>query len=176
MPYIAALDDNAIPSIDPTAWLAPTAVVVGQVTLGPRVNIWYNSVLRADDERIEIGADSNIQDLCCLHADPGYPAILEPRVSVGHKATIHGAHIESGALIGIGAILLNGSRIGAGTLIAAGSVVTPGTHIPSGVLAAGTPARPLRDLTDSDQASFAQTPDRYISKASRHQAAEVHDR
>ncbi len=169
--YIAALDDSAIPDIHPDAYIAPGAVVVGNVRVSRGASIWYGSVLRGDDERIEIGEECNVQDLCCLHADPGEPAVLEPRVSLGHKAMVHGAHVETGALIGIGAIVLGGARIGAGTLVAAGALVGPGKQIPSGVLVAGMPGRVVRELTDDDRASFAQTPDRYMAKALRHRQA-----
>ncbi|WP_433221007.1 gamma carbonic anhydrase family protein [Microtetraspora malaysiensis] len=171
MPYIAALDDDATPDLHPESWVAPGAVIVGRVRLGRASSVWYGSVLRGDDERIEVGAECNIQDLCCLHADPGQPAILEDRVSLGHKAMVHGAHVETGALIGIGAIVLGGARVGAGTLVAAGAVVTPGARIPAGVLVAGVPAKVVRELADGDRASFARTPDNYMAKARRHAAA-----
>ncbi|MFY9890075.1 MAG: gamma carbonic anhydrase family protein, partial [Streptosporangiaceae bacterium] len=105
------------PVIHPDAWVAPGAVVVGRVTLGRSASVWYGSVLRADVDEIVVGAECNIQDLCCLHVDPGEPAILEDRVSLGHRATVHGAYVETGALIGIGAVVLGRARIGAGTLV-----------------------------------------------------------
>lgn len=169
--YIAALDGGAVPDIHPEAYIAPGAVVVGRVRVGRASSIWYGSVLRGDDERIEIAEECNVQDLCCLHADAGQPAILEPRVSLGHKAMVHGAHVESGALVGIGAIVLGGARIGAGTLVAAGAVIGPGKRIPAGVLVAGVPGRVVRELTDDDRASFARTPDNYMAKAVRHRQA-----
>lgn len=170
--YIAALDD-AEPEIHPEAFVAHGAVIVGRVRLGRATSVWYGAVLRGDGERIEVAEECNIQDLCCLHADPGEPAILERRVSLGHRATVHGAYVESGSLIGIGAVVLGGARIGAGTLVAAGAVVPPGRKIPSGVLVAGVPAKVVRDLTDEDRASFASTPDNYMAKAVRHRAARV---
>lgn len=109
-----------VPSVDPEAWIAPTAVVVGRVTIGRAANIWYGAVLRADDDEIVVGPECNIQDLCCMHVDAGEPAVLEERVSLGHHATVHGAHVGAGALIGMGAIVLGGARVGAGTLVAAG--------------------------------------------------------
>jgi len=168
--YIAALDD-AEPEIHPEAFVAHGAVIVGGVRLGRATSVWYGAVLRGDGERIEVAEECNIQDLCCLHADPGEPAILEPRVSLGHKAMVHGAYVETGALIGIGAIVLGGARIGAGSLIAAGAVVPPGTRIPAGVLVAGVPGRVVRELTDADRASFAHTPDTYQAHAERHRRA-----
>ena len=160
-----------VPSIHPEAWIAPGAVVVGLVTLGRASSVWYGSVLRADDAEIVVGAECNIQDLCCLHADAGEPAVLEDRVSLGHHATVHGAHVETGALVGIGAIVLGRARIGAGTLVAAGTVVLPGTQLPAGVLVAGVPCRVVRELTDADRESFAQTAVSYAQRARRHRAA-----
>ncbi|MBW8485226.1 gamma carbonic anhydrase family protein [Actinomadura parmotrematis] len=170
MSYVGSLGDDG-PAIHPEAWVAPGAVVVGRVTLGRLANVWYGTVLRADDEEVVVGAEVNIQDLCCLHSDPGMPAVLEDRVSLGHKAMVHGAHIERGSLIGIGAIVLNGARVGAGSLIAAGALVPPGKTIPSGVLVAGTPGKIVRELTDDDRAVLEYTPDVYVKKAERHAAA-----
>ncbi|WP_067475384.1 gamma carbonic anhydrase family protein [Actinomadura hibisca] len=171
MNYVGSLGTDE-PDIHPEAWVAPGAVVVGKVTLGARANVWYGSVLRADDERVVVGEDCNIQDLCCMHSDPGMPAVLEDRVSLGHKAMVHGAHVETGALIGIGAIVLNGARIGAHTLIAAGALVPPGKQIPSGVLVAGTPGKIVRELTDDDRLVLEHTPPVYVKKAERHRTAE----
>jgi carbonic anhydrase/acetyltransferase-like protein (isoleucine patch superfamily) len=170
MNYIAALGE-AVPDVHPEAYVAPGAVVVGRVLIGRASSIWYGSVVRGDDERIEIAEECNVQDLSCLHADPGQPAVLEPRVSLGHRAVVHGAHVETGALVGIGAIVLGGARIGAGSLIAAGAVVTPGTTIPAGVLVAGVPGRVVRELTGDDRDSFARTPGNYVAKAALHRAA-----
>ncbi len=163
--------DGAAPSLHPDAWVAPGAVIIGRVTLGRASSVWYGSVLRADDAEIVVGAECNIQDLCCLHVDPGEPAMLEDRVSLGHHATVHGAHIETGALIGIGAIVLGRARVGAGTLVAAGTVVLPGVRLPAGVLVAGTPCRVVRELTDADRQSFANTAAHYAQRAARHRAA-----
>ncbi|RFU41916.1 gamma carbonic anhydrase family protein [Actinomadura logoneensis] len=170
MDYVGALDED-MPEIHPDAWIAPGAVVVGRVRLGRAASVWYGSVLRGEDEEIVVGDECNIQDLSCLHADPGMPAVLEDRVSLGHKAMVHGAHVETGSLIGIGAIVLNGARIGAHTLVAAGALVPPGKKIPSGVLVAGTPGKVVRDLTDDDRAVLEYTPDVYMKKAQRHARA-----
>ncbi len=167
---IGALGD-AVPQVHPEAWIAPGAVVVGRVRLGPGTSVWYGSVLRADDDTIDVGPDCNIQDLCCLHVDPGEPVVLEERVSLGHHATVHGAHVGAGALIGIGAIVLGGASIGAGTLIAAGAVVRPGAVIPAGVLVAGVPGKVVRELTEADRAGFADTPEHYRARAARHSGA-----
>ena len=167
MSMIGSIGD-AIPSIDVEAWIAPGAVVVGAVRIGPRASVWYGSVLRADEEEISVGADCNIQDLCCFHADPGQPVVLEPRVTVGHHATVHSAYVEAGALIGMGAILLSGSRIGSRALIAAGTVVLSSDAVPPGVLFAGVPGRVIRELTGEDYRQFNGTPERYAHRAARH--------
>jgi carbonic anhydrase/acetyltransferase-like protein (isoleucine patch superfamily) len=167
---IGSLGDGG-PTIHPDAWVAPGAVIVGNVTLGRAASVWYGSVLRADDAEIVVGAECNIQDLCCLHVDPGEPAVLEERVSLGHRAIVHGAHVEAGALIGIGAVVLGRARIGAGTLIAAGTVVLPGVSLPAGVLVAGVPGRIVRELTDADRQSFADTAAHYVQRMGRHRAA-----
>ncbi|HUA42291.1 MAG TPA: gamma carbonic anhydrase family protein [Streptosporangiaceae bacterium] len=161
----------ARPVIHPDAWVAPGAVIVGSVRLGKAASVWYGSVLRADMDQIVVGAECNIQDLCCLHVDPGEPVTLEDRVSLGHGAIVHGAYVEAGALIGIGAVVLGGARIGAGSLVAAGTVVPPGRTVPPGVLAAGVPCRIIRELTDADRRTFADTATRYVVRASLHRAA-----
>jgi carbonic anhydrase/acetyltransferase-like protein (isoleucine patch superfamily) len=167
MGLLGSLGDS-VPSVDPEAWIAPTAVVVGRVTIGRAASVWYGAVLRADDDEIVIGPECNIQDLCCMHVDTGEPAVLEERVSLGHHATVHGAQVGAGALIGMGAVVLGGARVGAGTLVAAGSVVRPGTSVPAGVLFAGVPGRVVRELTDADRASFADSAVSYVARAARH--------
>jgi carbonic anhydrase/acetyltransferase-like protein (isoleucine patch superfamily) len=167
MGLLGSLGDY-VPSVDREAWIAPTAVVVGRVTIGRAANIWYGAVLRADDDEITVGPECNIQDLCCMHVDAGEPAVLEERVSLGHHATVHGAHVGAGALIGMGAVVLGGARVGAGALVAAGSVVRPGGSVPAGVLFAGVPGRVVRELTDADRASFADSAANYVARAGRH--------
>jgi carbonic anhydrase/acetyltransferase-like protein (isoleucine patch superfamily) len=159
---------GAVPQIDPEAWVAPSAVVLGAVRLGRAASVWYGAVLRADEDEIVVGAECNIQDLCCLHVDPGQPAVLEDRVSLGHHATVHGAWVGTGALIGIGAVVLGGARIGAGSLVAAGAVIPPGREFPAGVLIAGVPGRVVRELTDEDRAVFADTAAGYVRRTARH--------
>ena len=164
---IGSLGDR-VPVIDPQAWVAPGAVLVGSVRLGRGASVWYGSVLRADEDEIVVGAECNIQDLCCLHVDPGQPVILADRVSLGHRAMVHGAQVGTGSLIGIGAIVLGGARIGAGTLVAAGAVVPPGRQIPAGVLVAGVPGRVVRELTEADRAVFSDTAANYARRAQAH--------
>jgi len=164
--------ENARPQLHPEAWVAPSAVVVGNVTLGRASSVWYGSVLRGDEEEIVVGAECNIQDLCCVHADPGEPALLADRVSLGHRAVVHGAQVDAGALVGIGAIVLGQARIGAGSLVAAGAVILPGTTVPPGVLVAGVPGRVIRELTEADRQLFAGTAAGYVARARRHRDIE----
>ena len=144
-PFFGTIDSHR-PQIAEDAFIAPATVVVGRVRIGARSSVWYGSVLRGDDEEIVVGEDSNVQDLSVMHADPGYPAVLGDRVTVGHRAIVHGARVEDDVLIGMGAILLNGARIGSGSVIAAGAVVTPGAEIPPASLVAGIPAKVLRPV------------------------------
>jgi carbonic anhydrase/acetyltransferase-like protein (isoleucine patch superfamily) len=174
MSLIGTLDGTG-PVIHPTAWIAPNAVVVGRVTLGPSASIWYGAVLRADVDEIVVGPECNVQDHCCLHVDAGEPVLLAERVTLGHRATVHGAEVEAGALIGIGAIVLGRARVGAGALVAAGAIVLPGTKVPAGVLFAGVPGRVVRELTDADRATLADAPAHYVGQAARHRAASWRD-
>jgi carbonic anhydrase/acetyltransferase-like protein (isoleucine patch superfamily) len=170
MGLVGSLEDS-VPSVHPEAWIAPGAVVVGRVTLGRAASVWYGAVLRADEDEIVVGAECNIQDLCCLHVDAGEPVLIEDSVSVGHHATVHGASVGAGALIGIGSVLLGRARIGAGSLVAAGTVVRPGAVVPAGVLFAGVPGRVVRELTDKDRESFATSAAMYVARAARHRGA-----
>jgi carbonic anhydrase/acetyltransferase-like protein (isoleucine patch superfamily) len=149
--YIAELDFGA-PKIDGEAFVAPTAVVVGAVTMGPRASIWYAAVARADFETIEIGADSNVQDGCTLHSDPGFPLVLGRGVTVGHRVVLHGARVDDDVLVGMGSVVMNGAHIGSGSIVAAGAVVTPGTVVPPSSVVAGVPAKVVRQATDDDLA------------------------
>jgi carbonic anhydrase/acetyltransferase-like protein (isoleucine patch superfamily) len=147
--YIAELPFGA-PDIDDAAFVAPTAVVVGAVTMGPQASIWYSAVARADAETIEIGERSNVQDGSTLHSDPGFPLVIGRGVTVGHRVILHGARIDDDVLVGMGAVVMNGARIGSGSIIAAGAVVTQGKQIPPGSVVAGVPAKVVRQATDDD--------------------------
>ena len=127
--------------IDPSAFVAPGAVVVGAVKLGARASVWFNTVVRGDIDRIEIGADTNLQDLTTVHVDWGCPTIVGERVTVGHRAIVHGCVIESDVLVGMGAVILSGARIGSGSLVGASALVREGQAIPAGSLVLGAPAR-----------------------------------
>ncbi len=147
--YIAELDFGR-PEIDDEAFVAPTAVVVGAVTMGPRASIWYGAVARADAETIEIGENSNVQDGCTLHSDPGFPLVLGKNVTVGHRVVLHGARIDDEVLVGMGSVVMNGAHIGSGSIVAAGAVVTQGKQFPPRSVIAGVPARVVREATDDD--------------------------
>ena len=149
--YIAELPFGA-PKIDDDAFVAPTAVVVGAVTMGPRASIWYGAVARADHETIEIGEGSNVQDGCTLHSDPGFPLVVGHNVTVGHRVVLHGARIDDEVLVGMGSVVMNGAHIGSGSIVAAGAVVTPGTQVPPGSVVGGIPAKVIRQATDDDLA------------------------
>ena len=139
------------PKIDPTAFIAENAMVIGDVEIGPESNVWFYSILRGDMNYIRIGSKVNIQDACVLHIDKKfYPLIIEDEVVLGHRVVAHGCTIRRGSLIGIGAILLNGSEVGEEAIVGAGSVVTPGSMIPPKTLALGAPAKPIRTLKDKD--------------------------
>ncbi|WP_244523898.1 gamma carbonic anhydrase family protein [Blastococcus sp. DSM 46786] len=147
--YIAELPFGA-PAIDDEAFVAPTAVVVGAVSMGPRSSIWYGAVARADQERIEIGAGSNVQDGCTLHSDPGFPLVVGRDVTVGHRVVLHGARIDDEVLVGMGSVVMNGAHIGSGSIVAAGAVVTQGKQFPPRSVIAGVPATVVREATDDD--------------------------
>jgi gamma-carbonic anhydrase len=139
------------PKIDPTAFVAGNAMVIGDVEIGAGANIWFQSVVRGDTNYIKIGSNCNIQDGCVLHVvKDRHPVILEEGVVLGHRVTAHGCRVGKGSLIGIGAIVLDGAEIGEESIIAAGSVVSPGTVIPPRTLAMGIPARVVRKLGDED--------------------------
>ncbi|WP_029431709.1 gamma carbonic anhydrase family protein [Blastococcus sp. URHD0036] len=161
--YIAELPYGR-PDIDEEAFVAPTAVVVGAVTLGPRSSIWYGSVARADEEQIVIGADSNVQDGCALHSDPGFPLVVGRGVTVGHRVVLHGARIDDDVLVGMGSIVMNGAQIGGASIVAAGAVVTPGTQVPPWSVVAGVPARVVRAATEEDLAHIRGNAESYTRR------------
>ena len=137
-------DDAAIHptrvEIGQDAWVAPNATLTGHVRLAARVSVWFGCVLRGDLEPITIGEETNVQDLTVVHVDHGFPAVVGRRVTIGHRAVIHGCTIDDDAVIGMGAVLLSGSRVGRGALVAAGAVVREGFVVPPGAIAAGVPA------------------------------------
>src|SRR5690606_4195265 len=172
---VLALDGRE-PSIDPSAFLAPGATVVGSVEIGARASVWYGAVLRADAEVITVGEDTNLQDGAIVHSDPALPAVLGARITVGHGAVVHGAVVEDDCLIGMRATVLNGARVGAGSLVAAGAVVTEGSQIPPNSLVAGVPAQVKRELSEDERARVAHGWQEYVRKAEQHRGARPVDR
>ncbi|GAA1528200.1 gamma carbonic anhydrase family protein [Streptomyces albidochromogenes] len=159
------------PHVDPSAFAAPTSVVIGDVTLGPGASVWYHTVLRADCGPIVLGTDSNIQDNCTVHVDPGFPVTVGDRVSVGHNAVLHGCTVEDDVLVGMGATVLNGAHIGAGSLIAAQALVPQGMRVPPGSLVAGVPAKVKRELTDEEREGIKLNAAMYLELAEGHREA-----
>jgi carbonic anhydrase/acetyltransferase-like protein (isoleucine patch superfamily) len=135
---------------DEDVWIAPGARVIGRVVLRRGASVWFNAVLRGDNEVIEVGEGSNIQDGAICHTDIGYPLTIAAGCTIGHMAVLHGCTIGAGSLVGMGATVLNGATIGAGVLIGAGALVTEGRDIPDGTLALGRPAKPVRALSDAE--------------------------
>jgi carbonic anhydrase/acetyltransferase-like protein (isoleucine patch superfamily) len=150
--------------IHPTAFIAPGAVVVGQVTLGERVGVWFHASLRADTTPVTIGARTNIQEGAIFHADPGYPATIGEGVTVGHRAVVHGATVGDNVTIGMGAILLNGCTIGPNSIVGAGALVTQGKTYPPGVLLLGSPAKVARELTAEEVAANRTSAETYLAR------------
>lgn len=163
--------DGHEPQLADDAWAAPGSTLIGRVHLGAGANVWYGSVLRGDTETITIGARSNIQDGCVVHADPGFATTVGAGVTVGHRAVLHGCTVEDDSLVGMGAVILNGATIGAGSLVAAGAVVLEGTEVPPGSLVAGTPAKVRRDVSEDEQAVLRLSADKYLDYASTHRRA-----
>ena len=142
---------NLTPTIHETAFIAETAVIIGDVEIGEQASVWYGSILRGDVNYIRIGNRTNIQDGSVIHvSSKTHPTILEDEITVGHRVTLHGCYVETGCLIGIGAIILDGVRVGENSLVAAGSLLTPNTIIPPRSLVMGTPAKVKRELDDEE--------------------------
>ena len=170
MGAVAVPPREAITSIHATAFIAPGAIVLGDVTLGPRASVWYAAVLRGDMDRIVVGEASNIQDGTVVHVDVGLPALIGARVGIGHRAVIHGCTIEDECLIGMGSVLLNGVRVGTGSVVAAGAVLPEGLQVPPGSLVMGVPGRVTRPVDDALRARIRGTWEHYVAEAERHRA------
>jgi carbonic anhydrase/acetyltransferase-like protein (isoleucine patch superfamily) len=162
--------DGHEPQVDPTAFVADDATLVGRTEVGPEASIWYAAVVRADGDRITVGPGSNVQDGCVLHADPGLPLTIGRGVTVGHRVVLHGCTVEDDTLVGMGAVVLNGARIGSGCLVAAGTVVLEGTDVPPGSLVAGVPGKVRRPVTDEERASIRANADGYRRRAQQYAA------
>jgi len=159
---------DAVPMIDPSAWVADNATLIGRVTLGPGASVWFGAVLRADNEPIVIGARSNVQENAVLHTDPGRPLTVGEDVTIGHLAMLHGCTVGDGSLVGMRAVLLNGATLGRGCLVGAGSLVTEDKAFDDGSLVIGTPARLLRRLSAEQIADQLRTAQGYVARAARY--------
>jgi carbonic anhydrase/acetyltransferase-like protein (isoleucine patch superfamily) len=168
---IYALDGEApeLPA-DGLYWVAETATVVGRVRLHSEVSIWYGSVLRGDNEWIEIGERSQIQDNATLHTDPGFPLTIGRECVIGHNVVLHGCVIGDNSVIGMGAIVLNGARIGKHCLVGAGALITEGKEFPDNALIVGTPAKAVRETDEKARAMIARAADVYVKRWKRYAA------
>lgn len=156
------------PILDPTAWLAPTATVIGQATIEARASVFYGAVIRADMAAVHLGAASNLQDNVVVHTDTGYPAWIGAGVSVGHSAVVHGCTVEDHCLIGMHATVLNGAVVGSGSLVAAGTVILEGTAIPPRSLVAGVPGKVRRVLSEEEYERVVENAVIYLGLADNH--------
>ncbi|RFA19780.1 gamma carbonic anhydrase family protein [Subtercola boreus] len=164
--------DGVTPTVDPSAWIAPTALLIGDVTVAASASVFYGAVVRADTAPIALGEGSNLQDNVVVHADPGSPVAIGAGVSVGHGAVLHGCTIGDRTLIGMNATILNGASIGDECLVAAGALVLENTVIPNGSLVAGMPAKWRRELTADERGGVRANGERYLETMERHRLAQ----
>jgi carbonic anhydrase/acetyltransferase-like protein (isoleucine patch superfamily) len=158
--------------VDPSVFLAPGCVVVGDVTMGAESSVWYCAVVRGDTEAIRVGCRTNVQDGAILHADPGFPCTLGDGVTVGHAAIVHGATVADDVLVGMRAVVMNGAKIGAGSIIAAGALVPEGIEVPPGSVVMGMPGKVRRAATETDLERIRRTAEHYVENARRHREPE----
>jgi carbonic anhydrase/acetyltransferase-like protein (isoleucine patch superfamily) len=158
---------EAEPDLVTDSWVAPTAVLLGRVRLRRNASVWWNAVLRGDNEWIEVGEGSNVQDGAVCHTDMGYPLTIGADVTVGHQAMLHGCTVGDGALVGIGAVVLNGAVVEGGALLGAKALVPEGKTIPAGTLAVGAPARVVRELTAEEIAGLRASAAGYVENWQR---------
>ncbi|MFJ1254654.1 gamma carbonic anhydrase family protein [Cupriavidus sp. CuC1] len=155
---------DVAPTIDPDAYVAPEATIIGNVTLKSRASVWPGVVIRGDNEPIVVGESSNVQEGTVLHTDPGYPLTIGDKVSIGHQAMLHGCTVGEGSLIGIQAVILNRAVIGKECLVGAGAVVTEGKVFPDRSLILGAPAKVVRELTEQDVANLYRNAETYATR------------
>jgi len=149
-------------------WIAPDAIVIGSVVLEPNASVWFGCIVRADNDTITIGENSQLQDGCVLHVDPGFPIVIGKNVSVGHMAMLHGCTIGEGSLIGIKSVILNGAKIGRNCLIGASSLIAEGKEIPDGSLVIGSPGRVVRQLSEDEIRRINSASEHYVQKFKRY--------
>jgi carbonic anhydrase/acetyltransferase-like protein (isoleucine patch superfamily) len=159
--------DGIRPRVDPTAYVAPTAVLIGDVEVGPNASVWFGAVLRGDEAAITVGPGANVQDNSVVHCSHGLPTVIGKDVTVGHHATLEGCVIDEGAVVGMGCVMLQRSRLGAGSMLAAGAVLTEGKEVPPGHLAAGVPAEVKKPLSGSSQRWVTGNAEQYQANARR---------
>ena len=159
--------DGIQPQLAAGAWVADSAEVIGNVRLGRDANVWHQVVIRGDNELVEIGEEVNIQDASVLHSDPGFPLILEKRVSIGHQVMLHGCTIGEGSLVGIGAVILNGAKIGKHCLVGAGALITEGKEFPDDSMILGSPAKAVKSLSLEQLARLEYIASHYVQNAQR---------
>ena len=165
--------ESRIPDIDDSAWIAPSADVIGSVKMHAEASIWFNAVARGDNDLITIGKRSNVQDNTVLHTDPGVPLTIADNVTVGHSVMMHGCTIGEGSLIGIGSVILNHANIGKHCIVGANSLITENKSFPDRSLIVGSPARAIRTLTDEDVEMIAGLADIYVTKIARYKTLKV---
>lgn len=149
------------PDIDPSAYITDTAKIIGKVKIEAKASIWFDATIRGDNELITISENSNVQEGCILHTDPGFPLVVGKNVTIGHQAMLHGCTIGEGSLIGIQAVILNGAKIGKNCLVGAGALVTEGKEFPDNSLIIGSPAKTVRTLTEQDLRGMHLNTDNY---------------
>ncbi len=170
---IIGLADKKLSTRTDDFWIAPSASVIGDVQLGDKSSIWFNSTIRGDNEPIIIGDGSNIQDNSVLHTDPGCPCIVEDNVTVGHMVMLHGCIIGSGSLVGIGAVILNNVIVGKNCIIGAKALITEGTIIPDGSMVMGMPGKIKRELTPEEQELTKMNAEFYVQNYKRYKSLNV---
>ena len=166
---IYTLDGHA-PQIAESTWIAPDANLIGKVVIEDLASVWFGCTLRGDNEEIRVGAGSNVQENCVMHTDMGYPLVIGPGCTIGHKAMLHGCVLEENVLIGMGATVLNGARIGRNSLIGAGALITEGKVIPEGSLVMGAPGRVVRSLDEAAIATLRATALHYQQNMRRYRS------
>ena len=162
--------DDKTPNISDSAFVAPSASLIGHAVLKDQASVWFNCVIRADNDLIEVGERSNIQDGSVLHVDAGYPIHIGKDVTVGHKVMLHGCTIGDGSLIGMNAVILNGAKIGKACIVGANALVTENTEIPDGSMVLGSPAKVVRQLSEKNQALLKKGAEHYIANSERYKS------
>ncbi len=173
---IIDLGDKKLQTSDDNFWIAPNASVIGEVNLERDASIWFNAILRADNEPITIGEGSNVQDGAIIHTDPGYACNIGKKVTVGHMAMLHGCSIGDGSLIGIGSVVLNGAKIGKNCIIGSKALVTEGMEVPDGSMVLGIPGKIKKTLTEEEQSIVPLGAEHYINNYKKYkQLAQYHE-